>query len=110
MADLESATSRRIGAERISDFLRDSDGEATPYTEASPAAMVPLGVPQVVIHGSGDDLVPADLSASYSAAAADAGDTIVYHEPAGADHYDLFHANSETRRLVLAELKRLQSE
>ena len=110
MADLESATSRQVGAERISDFLRGADGESAAYTEASPATMIPLGVRQVVIHGSGDDLVPVDLSASYSAAAADAGDSIVYHEPKGADHYDLFDANSETRRLVLAELERLRSE
>ena len=36
------------------------------YAVASPAAMLPLGVPQVLIHGTNDDSVPIQVSQAYA--------------------------------------------
>ena len=44
------------------------------YAAASPMALLPLGVPQVLIHGTADDDVPFELSERYVAAASTAGD------------------------------------
>jgi 3-dehydroquinate dehydratase type II len=107
IADLKAAHNRGMAA--VSKFLAPDGSTRGHYGDASPAAMLPLGVPQVIIHGSADDLVGADLSASYAAAALEAGDDVVYHEPVGVGHYDLFDPSSETRRIVATELERLRS-
>ena len=39
------------------------------YPLASPAELLPLGVPQLLVHGEADDIVPVALSRSYHAAA-----------------------------------------
>ena len=44
------------------------------YAVASPIELLPLGVPQVLIHGTADDTVPFELSERYFAAANAAGD------------------------------------
>jgi acetyl esterase/lipase len=44
------------------------------YIAASPADLLPLGVPQTLIHGTADDSVPYALSRDYAAAASAAGD------------------------------------
>ncbi len=57
------------------------------YALASPAALLPLGVPQLVIWGTNDrpDLV--DENRRYCPAAAAAGDTVVPFELPEADHF-----------------------
>jgi acetyl esterase/lipase len=37
------------------------------WRTASPAALVPLGAPQLIVHGEDDDTVPASMSSSYAA-------------------------------------------
>ena len=59
------------------------------YAQASPAAMLPLGVRQMLISGSDDRVVPPRLVAQYEAAARRAGDPVQLDEVSGADHIDL---------------------
>lgn len=58
------------------------------YAVASPAALVPLGVPQLLLHGAQDDVVPASQSTGYAALARAKGDDVelVVLE---ADHFDV---------------------
>ena len=50
----------------VADFLGGSpDAVTNRYAVASPAALLPLGVPQVLIHGTEDDSVPFAMSAVY---------------------------------------------
>jgi acetyl esterase/lipase len=58
------------------------------YAVASPAALLPLGVPQLLVHGARDDLVPADQSRDYAAAARVVGDMVDLVELPAADHFD----------------------
>jgi acetyl esterase/lipase len=44
------------------------------YADASPARLLPLGVPQIMIWGSGEDNVPRDQAERYVTAARQAGD------------------------------------
>src|SRR6266480_1582559 len=64
------------------------------YTAASPAAMLPLGVPQVLIHGTNDDSVPLQVSQSYANAARALKDPVTYIELEGVDHFDLIDPHS----------------
>jgi acetyl esterase/lipase len=62
------------------------------YAAASPVALVPLGVPQLLVHGADDDVVPPEQSRSYAAAAYDAGDAVELLEFPAADHFDVIEA------------------
>ncbi len=53
------------------------------YADTSPSALLPLGVPQVVIHGVDDTTVPPAIGQAYVAAARAAGDKVAFHSPPG---------------------------
>lgn len=46
------------------------------YAQGSPSALIPLGVPQRLIHGAGDDLVPVAYVRPYESQAREAGDDV----------------------------------
>ncbi|HTO06787.1 MAG TPA: alpha/beta hydrolase, partial [Myxococcota bacterium] len=62
------------------------------YAEASPAALLPLAVRQVLVAGSEDHLIPPSLVAGYASAARAAGDPVELDEVQGANHMDLIAA------------------
>jgi dipeptidyl aminopeptidase/acylaminoacyl peptidase len=107
----------RASALRLSDAVVDQMMGGAPrdvperYALASPIQRVPLGVPQVVVHGTADEDVPLELSKRYVAAARAAGDPAELVALAGVDHYAIidpraqaFAATREaTRRLLAAE-------
>jgi dipeptidyl aminopeptidase/acylaminoacyl peptidase len=70
------------------------------YELASPAARVPLGVPQLLVHGDRDDVVPAQMSRDYARAAEAAGDSVelVVHEQLG--HFEHLDPRSEAWQSV----------
>jgi len=59
------------------------------YGSASPAELLPLGVPQVLVHGSDDRVVPAELSRDYYAAALRRGDEVRLVTLPGVGHDEL---------------------
>jgi len=76
--------------------------EAVPdhYAQASPAALLPLGVPQLLITGSADRLVPTRLLTPYERAAQSAGDRVALSEVPGANHRDLIRPDSDAWPVV----------
>jgi acetyl esterase/lipase len=72
------------------------------YAAADPMARLPLGVPQVVIHGHNDAVVPLEMSRTYAAAADAAGDPMRLIEIADADHFDLIDPESPVWPEVMA--------
>lgn len=64
------------------------------YPVASPIEMLPLGVPQVLIHGTADDAVPYELSERYVAAANAAGDTCRLVTLPTLGHFELIDPHS----------------
>ena len=62
------------------------DDDPERYALTSPAALVPLGVPALVITGDADESVPWELSASWVEAARAAGDDVTFHVEAGDGH------------------------
>ena len=63
--------SRGVARELLGD---DPDGER--LRRASPAELLPLGVPQLLVHGARDDIVPAAMSEAYAARALELGDDV----------------------------------
>lgn len=77
------------------------------YALASPAELLPIGVPQVLIHGTEDKHVPSVVSDRYYDAAVECGDSIALVELPGIDHFAVIRPTSDawvTIMLSVAEL------
>jgi len=89
LADLIQAHHLGVGGHAIVEFLGGDPAERSPqYQQASPIARLPLGIPQLILHGTADDIVPIDISRTYTQAARAAGDQVELIELPGAGHMD----------------------
>jgi len=70
------------------------------YRDASPAALLPLGVRQWILHGDEDDAVPPTHSQAYVAQATAAGDEATWVPLAHADHMALIDPGSRPYQAV----------
>jgi len=106
--DLEYVAQLNLGANAVTDLL-GGDQQAFPerYAAASPAALLPLGIPQVLIHGTRDDRVPFDVSQFYARKATKTGDAITLIELPGADHFVVIDPTSEAWAITRIEIQRL---
>jgi acetyl esterase/lipase len=77
------------------------------YAASSPAAMLPLGVPQVLIHGTNDDSVPLQVSQAYTKAAKAVNDPVTYIELEGVDHFDVIDPRSNAWAITIEALQKL---
>lgn len=77
VSDLARGARLGLGAGVVARFCGGTP-ESSPraYAHASPFARLPLGVPQLLVHGEADDTVPASLSLGYAEAARAAGDHV----------------------------------
>jgi acetyl esterase/lipase len=64
------------------------------YAVGSPAALLPLGVPQVLIHGTEDDTVPLAVSEVYRDTAVALGDPVMLIPLPGLEHFALIDPES----------------
>ncbi|MFM2044869.1 MAG: hypothetical protein RLY86_3445 [Pseudomonadota bacterium] len=79
------------------------------FADTSPAAMLPLGLPQVILSGELDHIVPHHFGVIYAAAADAAGDDVVETTYAAAGHFELIDPTSTAWadiRRIMAELLR----
>jgi acetyl esterase/lipase len=83
VVDLEEAIRLGLGRGVARDLL--GDGEPA---WCSPAARLPLGIPQLLVHGLDDDTVPASMSVSYAERARAAGDAVDTAILPGVGHYE----------------------
>lgn len=70
------------------------DDVASRYACGSPAELLPLGVPQVLVHGTDDRVVPAELSREYHATAVRRGDQARLVTLPGLGHAELVDPRS----------------
>lgn len=66
------------------------------YATASPLHLLPLGIPQLIVHGRADDDVPFDMVPEYVESAVAAGDDVTLLDPKKVDH---FHIIDPTHRV-----------
>lgn len=101
VADLHEADRRSLSDGAVRELL-GGDRSAVPdrYADASPVRRLPLGVPQLVVHGPDDEHVPFELALSYTAAALAAGDLVELHDPQGVDHFDVIDPTHSVWRSI----------
>ena len=93
--DLETAWRMHLSNDAVVELLGKKWPDAPErYAAASPAAMLPLGVPQIPIHGTRDSHVPIEISRDYAAKAQALGDPVTYLELEGIDHFDVIDPHS----------------
>lgn len=96
IADLAYAYDSKVGGEAVAELL---GGTPIQYPErcqaASPIEMLPLGVRQLILHGTSDEVVSIDLSRRYSREADAAGDTVELIELPGTGHMEFLDPKSE---------------
>jgi acetyl esterase/lipase len=76
-------------------FLGDPSVHYERYVLASPRERLPLGIPQLVLHGDGDNSVSMRIATSYAAAARDAGDPCEFLVLSRTGHFEHIDAHSE---------------
>ena len=59
------------------------------YAATSPRELLPIGVRQILIHGTNDDSVPYPMSEDYHAAALASGDDVSLVTLQGAGHFEM---------------------
>lgn len=105
VSDLERATGQNGGA--VEAFCGGTPAEVpAAYRLASPAVQLPFGVPQLLVHGRRDELVPAEFSERYAAVARAGGDdvTLVLRERDG--HFEHLDPRSAAWEDVVGWLRR----
>jgi acetyl esterase/lipase len=96
VVDLRRAAALGLGAGAVPTLLGGDPGSYPDrYAIASPAALLPLGVGQALIHGRDDETVPCSLSEDYCTAALAAGDTdVTFLAPPAVDHMAIIDPHS----------------
>lgn len=80
------------------------------YRQTSPTELLPLGVPQWLLHGARDTIVPVGQSKEYAAAARRKGDGVKLSVLDGAGHFDLIAPQSSAWPAVAQAVRALLSK
>jgi pimeloyl-ACP methyl ester carboxylesterase len=85
--DLRKAFAAHSGNGAVRAFLGGSPQDRPErYSEASPSRLLPLGLRQLLLHGTADDAIPVEHSRAYVRRARNAGDDVDYVELPGMGH------------------------
>lgn len=92
-------------------LLLDGTPESRPerYAQTSPMALLPLGVPHWVIHGTEDENLPYSLNEGYVQTANFLGDPVVLITLAGAGHFEVIDPRSKEWSQVVAATRQAAS-
>ncbi|HEX2912389.1 MAG TPA: alpha/beta hydrolase [Chloroflexia bacterium] len=75
------------------------------YREASPAELLPLSIPQWLVHGTEDENVPFVLSESYAQKASALGDKVYLLPLPGAGHFEVVDPHSAEWQVVVEAVR-----
>ena len=97
-----------MGGSAVPDLLGGSYDDVTErFQLASPAARLPIGVPQVLIHGTRDDTVPPSMSVEYCARAEAMGDDVTLELLSDVNHMDVISGRGPTWAVTVQHLRRM---
>jgi len=109
IVDLRLAATLEPSAAPTRALVGDPDTNRDVYELASPRERVPLGIPQLVLHGDRDDIASPRISESYAAAAAEAGDPYELRVLPKTGHFEHIDAGSDAWRTARDWLVRYAS-
>ena len=66
-----------------------ADDDPSLYEQASPRHRLPLGVPQLIVHGPTDDAVPYEMVVDYVETARSLGDDVIFVNDSDIDHFNV---------------------
>ena len=102
VTDLEQAHRLGLSSDATGSFLGGTPSEFPErYAGASPMALLPVGVPMLLVHGDRDENVPVELSVSFADAARAAGDEVELVVRPGVDHFEVIDPRGESWRIVM---------
>jgi acetyl esterase/lipase len=105
VVDLVEAARLNLGSGAVSSLMGGGPEQFPErYAGGSPAALLPMGIPQFLLHGLSDTTVPAGLSAGYVERARSLGDEAEYVPLAGASHMDMIDPRGAAFQEVTARL------
>ena len=108
IGDLARAHALALGGGAVDALLCGSPAEVPErYAAASPASLLPLGVRQLLLHGTEDDAVPIALARAYADAAARAGDEAELLEIPSAGHMEFVNPATAAYGVLTESLRRL---
>ncbi len=107
VADLRRGWELKLSSNVVEEFLGGApDDVPGRYATGSPRELLPLGVPQVLIHGTDDGNVPYEISSAYHQAAIAAGDNARLVTLEGAGLFEVIDPQSaEWKKVVEAVLQ-----
>jgi dipeptidyl aminopeptidase/acylaminoacyl peptidase len=101
VVDLREAARLRLSARAAVSLLGGPPGKLPHrYDLASPIERVPLGVPQLLVHGDADDSVPVEISRRYDERARQGGDPCELVELPGCGHFEHLDPSSHAWAVV----------
>jgi acetyl esterase/lipase len=98
--DLRLAAQLSPSAQPTRALLGDPEKNGERYELASPRERLPLGVPQLVLHGDQDNTVSVRIATSYAAAAREAGDPCELVLLSGTGHFEHIDARAPAWRVA----------
>jgi acetyl esterase/lipase len=105
VCDLALAARLRLSGDAVPTLLGGGPADRPEaYRQADPAACAPLGVPQLVVHGTADTHVPHELSRRYAGVA---GAEATLLSLPGVDHFAVIDPATEAWARIAGELTRL---
>jgi acetyl esterase/lipase len=106
IADLREVARLRLSGGAGARFVGGPPGRVPErYALASPIELLPLGVPQLLVHGDADDVVPVEIARRYAARAAEAGDQCTLVELPRVGHMEHLDPDSEAWRVAVTWLE-----
>jgi acetyl esterase/lipase len=106
VVDLKKAFALHLSTDAVSEFMGGAP-EKVPehYAEADPLEeQIPHATKQWLIHGTSDEVVPAQLSRDYVTQKKGKGEDVVLVEIPNAGHFDLINPNSDAFKQVKANV------
>ena len=102
VSDLRRAWELRLGSDAVAALMSGGpDDHPDRYAAASPQALLPLGVRQVVVHGTADPNVPYELGQRYYEAARALGDDVELWTLPDIGHFEVIDPYSDAWPTVL---------
>jgi acetyl esterase/lipase len=101
VADLKRAYEMGIGGGAVAELLGATPSDQPEiYQAASPNTLLPLGVPQLIIQGTADNVVPIEIARAYTNAARAAGDQVELLELHNVGHMEFLDPSSAAHQAV----------